>query len=344
MAYNKMGFGGVVLILLLAAVKIFNVYQRHAENNPSANNPPALTQHERMRQKHEQQMEQWSQGIQHDNGMNNAHRNFALNNLQSTQERAHNSFAAQREASERRYQEQLERDRQRQAEQRARLEEAMRAPTYTPPTTVTRPKQHQQEAQPTRPTPQPQPVVPEVVEIQPFEYSPKPDDALMEKYKTWQADNTYDRFLGETFTFGDWRFRPSKEFELQRSNSRMAKWGAGKAGIGLDADLFKLYPRDRGMTCPVHEDTETKQVFRLGRREIRARGDAEVNHLHRNGLMIWRIHTPAQEGDKYGSCYYMAILGEEDAILFTCRYDAKRPEQIAAFDAVVQTLEYVKAE
>ena len=233
---------------------------------------------------------------------------------------------------------------QRQAEHRQRIEQATRPPAYTPPKVTYTPAQPTY--RPANPTPQPTPqnVVPEVKAVQPYDYSPKPDDALLEKYTPWQADKSYDRLLGEAYTFGDWQFRPSREFIFQRSNSRTAKWGVGKAGLGMDADVFKLYPRDKGMTSPVHQDNEDMQIFRLGRREIRARGNAEISHLERNGLMIWRIHTPAREGDRTGSCYYMAILGEEDAILFTCRYAADKPEQIAAFDSVVQTLEYVKAE
>ena len=180
--------------------------------------------------------------------------------------------------------------------------------------------------------------------LEPFAYSPKPEDEQLQRYGTWQAGDLYDRFLGDTYTFGNWRFKPSTEFKLQRSNSRTVKFGAGKAGVGLDADLFTLYPRDHGMTCPVIEDTNSKQVFRLGRREIRARGDAEVSYMEAKGLCIWRVHTPPREGDNFGSCYYMAILGEKDAILFTGRYEAEKPEQATAFDAIVQTLEYVEEE
>ena len=343
MAYSRMGFGGVVLIILLAALKIFNAYHRMAPNDsPGADapqyNPDDYAQ--RQRESMEREMARQQQYIE--------------DAREQSRQQTQAIFEAQRQASQERQQRQqaiIEQSRRNQESLLERHRQTTTPPTHTPPSrptthSTTRPSQPSpQQTVQTPPQPEPQAeALPAETGVQPFAFSPKPDDALLEQYETWEADGSYDRFLGEAYTFGDWRFQPSKEFALQRTNSRTAKWGAGKAGIGLDADLFKLYPRDHGMTCPVHEDTQTRQVFRLGRREIRARGNAEVSHLESNGLCIWRIHTPADEGDRFGSCYYMVIQGEQDAILFTARYDAKKPEQIAAFDAVVNTLEYVQSE
>lgn len=336
MVYSRMGVGGFVLIILVAALKGYNAYQRSnpgSSTPPTANSPAPRDYAAQMQRDMDRRMQQSNQMRE----QMSANRNQMLDRMRSSQQQIHESVSAVHD-----------RNQQRAAEQRQRIEQAAKVPTYTPPKVTYTPAQPTyRPANPTqRPQAQPTPqnVAPEVKVVQPYDYSPKPDDALLEKYTPWQADQSYARFLGETYTFGDWQFRPSREFIFQRSNSRTAKWGVGKAGLGMDADVFKLYPRDKGMTSPVHQDNEDMQIFRLGRREIRARGNAEISHLESNGLMIWRIHTPAREGERAGSCYYMAILGEEDAILFTCRYAADKPEQIAAFDSVVQTLEYVKAE
>jgi len=353
---GKIGIGGVILIVVIASGRVYNILDRRGYFDP-APPPPPIGSPLHPDYEADRQRELASQAEQRERG-------FALRN-QQLDARLDAQSDSLLQQSQRRLQAQMERDLQMNAQRREFLERAKRASTPKPPIIVVSPTPRVDRTAIRTPVPNrpsipgrttidrpsitPQPTQPAAVEtepveiaIEPYTYSPKPDDALLERYKTWQADGSYDRFLGEAYEFGDWRFKPSSEFKFQRSNARTAKWGVGKAGLGLDADIFKLYPRDKGMACPVHEDTKTKQVFRLGRREIRAKGDAEISHLESNGLMIWRIHTPAQEGQKYGSCYYMAVLGEEDAILFTARYDAKKPEQIAAFDAVVQTLEYVK--
>ncbi|MEM9109091.1 MAG: hypothetical protein AAGC72_03630 [Planctomycetota bacterium] len=350
MDHSRIGAGTVLLIIIIACARGYQAYQRHTDSMPDRDTPQfdpqeyAKRQQESMQRKMEQQQ-------QH------------LNNMRErTRQQTQSIFDQQRQASQQRMQEQLERNRQIQAEHQRRMEERMRQPppAYRPTVSIperptvtipSRPSPHRPQTTSPKYSPSNQPATGQrqdrdrqaaKPEVEPIALSPEPDQALLEKYDTWQADGSYSRHLGESFEFGDWRFKPSREFKLQRTNSRTAKWGVGKAGIGLDADLFKLYPRDHGMACPVHEDTETRQVFRLGRREIRARGNAEVCHLKSNGLVIWRIHVPAGTGDRFGSCYYFTVLGEKDALLFTCRYEAEKPEQIAAFDAVVQTLEYVK--
>ncbi|MEM9345248.1 MAG: hypothetical protein AAGB26_01395 [Planctomycetota bacterium] len=350
MDHSRIGAGTVLLIIIIACARGYQAYQRHTDSTPDRDTPQ-LDPEEYAKRQQESMQRKMAQQQQH------------LNNMrEQTRRQTQSIFDSQRQASQQRMQQQLERDRQIQADHRRRMEEAMRQPppAYRPTVkiperpTVTipsRPSQYSPQATSPKHSSNHQPRTQQLqandrqatkLDPEPIALSPKPDQTLLEKYGAWQADGSYSRHLGDSFEFGDWRFKPSREFKLQRTNSRTAKWGVGKAGIGLDADLFKLYPRDHGMACPVHEDTETRQVFRLGRREIRARGNAKVCHLKNNGLVIWRIHVPASTGDRYGSCYYFTVLGEEDAILFTGRYEAEKPEQIAAFDAVVQTLEYVK--
>ncbi len=361
MEYNKIGIGGAILIVVVGGAKIYNILDRRGYFDP-APPPPPISSPLHPDYEANRQRELASQTQQRERQF--AQRNQALNAQLNAQ-----SDALIRQSNQR-LQAQMERDRQMQAQRREFIEQATRASTpkptqivvlptprvdrtaLTPPgrnpsvtpgqETIDRPNNTPPLTQPEAIENEPVETEPTEIAIEPFTYSPKPDDTLLEQYKPWQADGSYDRFLGESYEFGDWRFKPSTEFIFQRGNARTAKWGVGKAGLGMNADLFTLYPRDKGMTSPVHQDSEDMQIFRLGRREIRARGDAEISHLQSNGLMIWRIHTPASEGDRYGSCYYMTILGEEDAILFTCRYDAGKPEQTAAFDAVVQTLKYTK--
>ncbi|MFK7790268.1 MAG: hypothetical protein AB8C95_12345 [Phycisphaeraceae bacterium] len=357
MYHGRMGIGGFVILLIIIGARTFNTLDRRGFFDEAPPPPPISSPlHPDYHANREQELA--AQAAQRASEL------AQLNQKLNAQTRADSDALLHQ--SNQRAQAQIERDRQARAQDQQFLQEALRASTPKPHTAVvpTVPRIDRSAVTRTpvpnrpnvpghasidRPNTTPQSTQPELIEttpvdvgIQPYAYSPKPDDEVLERYRSWQTDGKYERFLGEAYTFGDWQFKPSTEFAFQRANPRTAKWGAGKAGIGLDADLFTLYPRDHGMTCPVYEDTETKQVFRLGRREIRARGDAEVSQLQSNGLVIWRVHTPANEGDRFGSCYYMAIVGEKDAILFTCRYDAEKPEQIAAFDAVVKTLEYAK--
>lgn len=172
-------------------------------------------------------------------------------------------------------------------------------------------------------------------------HSPMPDADVLQSYKRWAMTEDYSQWLGEESKLSGWRFKPSTEFNLDRKNTRAVNWDVkgGMPGVGLDIELFTLYPRDKGMASPIIENTEKKQLFRLGRRQVRAYGDAQITYKAVNGLLVWRIHVPPTEKSKLATCYYAAIV-DEQMIVFTARYNHAKPQQITAFDAIVQTLQY----
>jgi len=171
-------------------------------------------------------------------------------------------------------------------------------------------------------------------------HSPQPTSRTLASYTLWTVNESYN-MLGQSYDLADWSFQPSVEFEQTGANARTAEWDArgGARGIGLDAELHTLYPRDVGMASPVVEDNASRQVFRLGRREVRARGDAQISYKDINGLLVWRIMVPADARSQLATCYYTAIVGDQ-AIVFVARYDKDRPQQMDGFDAMLGTLQY----
>ena len=195
----------------------------------------------------------------------------------------------------------------------------------------------------TLPGSSPAPVVPEVVPRRELvlEHSPLPLDDALDPYAFWAVADGYEQFLDEPTQVNGFSVRSSVEFRKMRQNSREAEWDApgGTRGVGLDMRVDELLPRDLGLTSPVLEDAEGRQVFRLGRRQERAMGEATITYLDHNGLLIWRITVPASATSELATCYYAAVADNKMVVL-TARYDKDKPEQLTGFDAIAGTLAY----
>lgn len=327
--YSRYGIWGVVLFIALIVSRSFLLYEHSQDAKERVQDRRAETA-ELQRQMLENTGQPPSDPM--------ADALFAQRN------RLSQTLRAQRERTQQIFQDQHKRT----AEQRQRIQETFQPPSPPPPHVTHSPRPTTPE--PPRPTthrPAPEPPQPVEPTIQPLEltHSPEPSNEALVGYERWLSTNDYEQYLGLEHELGPWSFKPSTEFYQSSSTKRMAKWDAtkGTRGVGLDVQLFELYPRDKGLASPVIEDGETKQVFRLGRRTVNARGDATVSYQDCNGLLVWRIQIPASEKSDLATCYYTAIAGEQ-AIVFTARYDKDKPQQLIAFDAIADTLQYAPAD
>jgi hypothetical protein len=214
-------------------------------------------------------------------------------------------------------------------------------PVATPDREGTAPR-HDEPAEPrvTPTTTEPEPVVYPGEQLE-LEHSPRPLESQLAGYEPWELTDTYERFLGETHRVGAFTLRATTEFAFEGQNARGASWGAtaGKRGVGLEMQIDRLYPRDAQLRSPVLEDFADYQEFRIGRRTVRAAGEAEVRYRDSHGLLIWRIALPANEGSQLATCHYVAIV-EGQMVVLTARYDKDKPGQLVAFDTIAGTLVY----
>lgn len=331
MAYNKeLTIGGILLALIAAGAKIYRAIERDQDDRDPPKLPTVMdNRHEEIQRKLDQQMA-WSRQFHEERQA----RNEAI--MQDMHDR-HDAIFGPRNTTP-----------------------TYSTPTYTPPTPAppvgdlpfqpasigsrsfedsTRPPIEGLDPAPTQTqatTAEPQGPAPLAITL-----SPKPEDNQLTSYTRWASDGSYAQWLGEAFDVGKWRIKPSTEFKLDDQHANGAGWDVvgGTRGVGLDADLYTLYPRDVGLASPVVEDTDSRQVFRLGRRTIRTTGDAEVSYKDVNGLLVWRIHVPPSERSNLATCYYTAVVNDQ-AIVLTARYDAAKPEQVTGFDAIADTLQF----
>ncbi|MEM9345837.1 MAG: hypothetical protein AAGB26_04375 [Planctomycetota bacterium] len=167
------------------------------------------------------------------------------------------------------------------------------------------------------------------------------DMPVPEGYEPWTISDQVDKYLGDTESFGRFRFQPLKDLRASAKNSdRYAEWFArtdsGKVGMTLKFE--KLLEGQAAIKVPLTTDPATGEfMLELGRRKLRPQSKPDVTYRDGNGLRIWRVLMPQAGGASVRRCYYLVALTDGHLVI-AADFERDKALQLQAMDASVASL------